>query len=137
MAPSDFNQKIIDEFRANGGVVGGQFDGAPLLLLHTTGARSGEPRVTPVVYQKVDAGWAVFASYAGAAHNPAWYHNLVAHPRTAIEVGSETVEVTAREATGAERQAIWDAQKAAMPGFAEYEEKAAGRTIPVLVLERA
>ena len=137
MAANDFNQKIIDEFRANGGVVGGQFDGAPLLLLHTTGARSGDPRVTPVVYQKADGGWAVFASYAGAANNPAWYHNLMAHPRTVIEVGSETVEVTAREAAGAERQAIWDAQKAAMPGFAEYEEKAAGRTIPVLVLERA
>lgn len=131
----DFNQKIIAEFRANEGRVGGPFEGAPMLLMHHTGRRSGEERVTPVVYQKVDSGWAVFASFAGAPVHPAWYHNLMAAPETTIEVGTETVPVRVREATGSERDTIWEKQKAAMPGFSEYEEKAGSRTIPVLVFE--
>lgn len=135
MAQNDFNQQIIDEFRANGGVVGGPFEGAPLLLLHHKGRKSGSDRVNPLAYQKVDKGWAVFASYAGAPVHPAWYHNLVADPDTSIEVGTETLPVRAREAEGAERQTIWDRQKELMPGFAEYEEKAGDRVIPVMVLE--
>lgn len=136
MAANDFNQQIIDEFRSNGGAVGGPFQGAPMLLLHSTGRRSGEERVNPVVYQKVGDAWAVFASFAGAPSHPAWYRNLMAQPDTTIEVGSETIPVRAREATGDERTTIWENQKADMPGFAEYEEKAGSREIPVILLER-
>lgn len=136
MVANDFNQQIIDEFRANGGAVGGGFDGAPLLLLHSKGRRSGQERVNPVVYQQVGDAWAVFASKAGAPYHPDWYHNLLAQPDTTIEVGSDTIPVHAREATGAERDTIWEKQKAAMPGFADYEEKAGSRTIPVIILER-
>jgi deazaflavin-dependent oxidoreductase (nitroreductase family) len=135
MAPNDFNQQIIDEFRGNAGVVGGPFEGAPLLLLHTTGRKSGQERVTPLVYMSLDGARAVFGSFAGAPEHPAWYLNLRAHPDTAIEVGPETVQVRARDAEGDERNRIFEAQKAAMPGFAEYEEKAGDRVIPVIVLE--
>jgi deazaflavin-dependent oxidoreductase (nitroreductase family) len=133
---SDWNTKIIEEFRANGGAVGGQFAGAPLLLLHTVGAKSGQRRVNPVMYQKVDGGYAVFASKAGAPVNPDWYHNLLAHPQVTAEIGTETVELAARVAGGDERERIWAAQKAAYPGFADYERKTA-RQIPVIVLEPA
>ena len=133
---SDWNTKIIEEFRANGGAVGGQFAGAPLLLLHTVGARSGQRRVNPVMYQKVDGGYAVFASKAGAPVNPDWYHNLLAHPQVTAEIGTETVELVARVAEGDERERIWAAQKAAYPGFADYERKTT-RQIPVIVLEPA
>lgn len=135
MPANDFNQKIIDEFRNNGGAVGGPFEGAPMLLLHSSGRRSGEERVTPVVYQKVGQAWAVFASFAGAPVHPAWYHNLMAQPDTTIEIGTDTVAVRARDAEGDERTRIWEQQKAAMPGFAEYEEKAGDREIPVVILE--
>ena len=133
---SDWNTKIIEEFRANGGAVGGQFAGAPLLLLHTVGARSGQRRVNPVMYQKVDGGYAVFASKAGAPVNPDWYHNLLAHPQVTAEIGTQTVELVARVADGDERERIWAAQKAAYPGFADYERKTT-RQIPVIVLEPA
>jgi deazaflavin-dependent oxidoreductase (nitroreductase family) len=133
---SDWNTKIIEEFRANGGAVGGQFAGAPLLLLHTVGARSGQRRVNPVMYQKADGGYAVFASKAGAPVNPDWYHNLLAHPQVTAEIGTETVELVARVAGGDERERIWAAQKAAYPGFADYERKTT-RQIPVIVLEPA
>jgi len=133
---SDWNTKIIEEFRANGGAVGGQFAGAPLLLLHTVGARSGQRRVNPVMYQKVDGGYAVFASKAGAPVNPGWYHNLLAHPQVTAEIGTETAELIARVAEGDERERIWAAQKAAYPGFADYEQKTT-RQIPVIVLEPA
>ncbi len=136
MAPSDFNQKIIDEFRSNGGAVGGPFEGAPMLLLHSVGRRSGEERVNPLVYQQVGDEWAVFASFAGAPSDPAWYRNLIAHPDTSIEVGAQQVPVRARVAEGEERDRIWEKQKAAMPGFAEYEVKAGDRVIPVVILER-
>ncbi len=136
MAPTDFNQKIIDEFRINGGVVGGPFQGAPMLLLHNLGRKSGDERVNPVVYQRVGDDWAVFASFGGAPSTPAWYHNLMAHPDVTIEVGTETIPVRAREAQGEERQRIWEKQKADMPGFAEYEVKAGDRLIPVVILER-
>ncbi len=135
MAVNDFNQKIIEEFRSNGGVVGGPFEGAPLLLLHSVGRKTGEERVHPVVYQKLDGAWAVFASKAGAPSHPAWYLNLVDRPDATIEVGTDTQAVRARVATGQERERIWEKQKATMPNFAEYEEKAGDREIPVVVLE--
>ena len=131
----DMNQKIIEEFRANGGKVGGPFQGAPLLLVHHTGRKSGTERVTPLVYQPVGGKWAVFASKAGAPTDPEWYQNLVANPRTTIEVGGDTFQVVARTAKGAEREAIWDNQKKAMPQFAEYEVKAGKRRIPGVVFE--
>jgi deazaflavin-dependent oxidoreductase (nitroreductase family) len=137
MAPNDFNQQIIDEFRNNHGVVGGPFEGAPLLLLHTVGRKSGAERVNPVAYQKVGDAWAVFASKAGAPTHPDWYHNLVSHGDATVEVGTETIPVRAREAAGEERDRIWEKQKTVMPGFAEYEEKTGGRVIPVVVLERS
>lgn len=132
----DFNSKIIAEFRENAGQVGGMFEGNPLLLLHTVGAKTGQPRVNPVAYQKVPGGYAVFASKAGAPTNPDWYHNLVAHPRVTAEIGTDTVELVARVAHGGERERIWSAQKAAQPGFADYERNTT-RQIPVVVLEPA
>ncbi len=132
---NDFNQRIIEEFRANGGRVGGPFEGAPMLLLHTTGARSGAERVSPVVYQPDDGGWVVFASKGGAPTNPDWFHNLRAHPDATIEVGTDTVPVVARVAEGDERERLWSRQKERMPGFADYEQKTT-REIPVVVLER-
>lgn len=131
---NDWNQQIIKEFRENGGKVGGQFEGAPLLLLHTTGAKSGQERVTPVVYQEDDGRYVIFASKAGAPTNPDWYHNLRANPDATIEVGTETRPVTARAVEGDERDRLWDEQKRVMPGFADYEAKTT-RTIPVIVLE--
>jgi len=132
--PEDFNSKIIAEFRANGGKVGGPFEGAPVLLLHTTGARTGQERVNPMMYQKVPGGYAVFASKGGAPTNPDWYHNLLAHPRVAAEIGADTVELTARVADAQAREPIWAAQKRAYPGFADYERRTT-RQIPVVILE--
>jgi deazaflavin-dependent oxidoreductase (nitroreductase family) len=131
---SDFNTKIVEEFRANGGKVGGQFEGAPVLLLHTVGAKTGQSRVNPMMYQQVAGGYAVFASKAGAPTNPDWYHNLLAHQEVKAEIGTETVELRARVAEGQERERIWTDQKAAYPGFADYERKTT-RQIPVIVLE--
>ena len=133
---SDWNSKIIDEFRANEGKVGGPFEGAPVLLLHTVGARTGQERVNPMMYQQVDGGYAVFASKGGAPSNPDWYHNLLAHPKVTAEIGTATVELIARVAEGDEREPIWAAQKAAYPGFADYERKTT-RQIPVIILEPA
>jgi len=133
---SDWNDKIIEEFRANDGKVGGPFAGAPLLLLHTVGARTGKQRVNPMMYRTVDGGYAVFASKAGAPTNPDWYHNLVAQPRVSAEIGGTTVDLVARVAEGEERDRIWTAHKAAYPGFADYERKTS-RQIPVIVLEPA
>jgi len=132
---NDFNGKIIAEFRANGGKVGGPFQGMDMLLLHHTGARSGTERVSPVAFQWVGNSYAVFASKAGAPDNPAWFHNLVAHPDTVVEVGGDTVPVRARVAQPAERDVIYGRQRERNPGFAEYEVKAAPRTIPVVVLD--
>ncbi len=134
---ADFNAQVIDEFRANEGKVGGPFEGAPMILLHHTGAKSGTERVTPLVYQPRGAdSWVIFASYAGAPTNPAWFANLVANPATTVEVGTETIPVVARVAEGGERTTLWEAQKQAMPGFADYEAKTT-REIPVVVLDRA
>lgn len=132
----DWNAKIIKEFRENDGRVGGQFAGAPLLLLHTVGAKSGQPRLNPMMYQKLDHGYAVFASKAGAPSHPDWYHNLRAHPQVRAEIGTDTLDLVARVAAGDERERIWSAQKDAFPGFAEYEAKTT-REIPVVVLEAA
>jgi deazaflavin-dependent oxidoreductase (nitroreductase family) len=131
---SDWNTQIIDEFRANGGKVGGQFEGAPLLLLHTTGAKSGQARVNPMMYQADGDNFAVFASKAGAPTNPDWYHNLLANPRASIEVGDSTVNVIAKVAEGDDRERLWSRQKELYPGFADYEAKTT-REIPVIVLE--
>lgn len=133
--PEDFNSKIIKEFRANGGKVGGPFEGARLLLLHTTGAKSGQERVNPVAYQTIGDGFVVFASKAGAPTNPDWYYNLLANPRVKAEVGTETIELTARVADDETREPIWTAWKKANPGFAEYESKTT-RQIPVVLLDR-
>lgn len=133
-AEHDYNQQVIEEFRANEGRLGGRFKGAPMLLLHHTGAQSGAERVSPVTYQKVGDAYAVFASNAGRDTHPAWYHNLRAHPHTRIEVGAETIEVTARVADAAERAPIWERQKQRYPGFAEYEA-GTSRQIPVVLLE--
>jgi deazaflavin-dependent oxidoreductase (nitroreductase family) len=130
---SDWNDKVIAEFRANEGRVGGNFEGAPLLLLHSTGAKSGEERVHPMMFQAVGDGYAVFASKAGADSNPDWFYNLKAHAEASIEVGTDVVEVTARVLDDSERAPIWEKQKADYPGFAGYEEKT-DRVIPVVML---
>jgi deazaflavin-dependent oxidoreductase (nitroreductase family) len=132
---ADWNTSVIDEFRANEGRVGGDFAGTPLLLLHHVGAKSGTERVTPLVYQQVGDGWAVFASKGGAPSHPDWYHNLRANPETAIEIGTERKNVRARVADDEERGRIWEAQKERFPNFAEYEKTAGDRVIPVVVLE--
>jgi deazaflavin-dependent oxidoreductase (nitroreductase family) len=131
---NDWNSKIIEEFRANGGKVGGGFEGAPLLLLHTTGAKSGRERVSPVMYQAVGDSYAVFASKGGAPSNPDWFYNLLANPQVRAEIGRQTVELTGRVAEGDDRDRIWSAQKRAYPGFADYERKTT-RQIPVVILD--
>jgi deazaflavin-dependent oxidoreductase (nitroreductase family) len=130
----DWNAKIIDEFRANEGKVGGQFEGAPLLLLHSTGAKSGKTRVSPMMYAKEGDRIFVFASKAGAPTNPDWYHNLVANPDAFIEVGTDTVEVAASVLEGEERDRVYAEQARNYPGFAEYQEKT-DRIIPVVALD--
>jgi deazaflavin-dependent oxidoreductase (nitroreductase family) len=133
---SDWNQKIIEEFRANGGKVGGPFEGATMILVHHIGARSGTERVTPLVtFPQGEGRYVIIASKAGAPTNPDWYHNLKAHPEVDVEVGTETFPVKVVELEGAERDAVWADVKAASPGFAEYERKTT-RTIPVLELTR-
>ncbi len=132
---SDWNASVIEEFRANGGQVGGPFAGAPMLLLHTIGAKSGTERINPMMYQAVGESFAVFASRAGDVRNPDWYHNLLAHPEVSVEVGTETIEVTARVLDPEEREPIWQDQKTRYPGFAEYEAKTT-RVIPVVMLDR-
>jgi len=132
---SDFNAKIIDEFRANAGKVGGPFDGALVLLLHTRGAKTGQERVNPVVYQALGDALAIFASKGGSPTNPDWYHNLRANPDDVkVEVGTDTIDVRPRVLEGEEREPIWEKQKQLMPGFAEYEQKTS-RQIPVVLLE--
>jgi deazaflavin-dependent oxidoreductase (nitroreductase family) len=133
---NEWNRKVIDEFRANEGVVGGMFEGMPILLVHTTGAKSEAARINPVAYQRLDDDTvAVFASYGGAPKNPDWFHNLVANPDVTVEIGTDTYAARARVATGEERERIWEAEKALMPQFADYETKT-DRQIPVVVLEK-
>jgi deazaflavin-dependent oxidoreductase (nitroreductase family) len=132
---NDFNQKVIADFRANGGKVGPPFEGAPMLLLTTKGAKSGQSRTTPLVHTTDGDRIVVIASKAGAPTNPAWYHNLVANPTVTLEIGTEKLEAKATVVTGAERDRLYAAQAALMPGFAEYETKTT-RKIPVVVFER-
>jgi deazaflavin-dependent oxidoreductase (nitroreductase family) len=130
----DWNSKIISEFRANGGKVGGMFEGTPLLLLHTKGAKTGAERVNPLAYRADGDALVVFASKAGAPTNPDWFHNLRANPMVSVEVGTQTRDVVARVADGDERHRLWEAQKRDNPGFADYETKTS-RQIPVVVLD--
>jgi deazaflavin-dependent oxidoreductase (nitroreductase family) len=132
----DFNTKIIKEFRENGGVVGPPFEGASLLILHTTGAKSGAERLNPVVYKDLGGSYAVFASKGGAPSNPDWYYNILAHPQIEAEIGTQKVALKARVADPQEREQIWVPWKTANPGFAEYEAKTS-RTIPVVILDPA
>jgi deazaflavin-dependent oxidoreductase (nitroreductase family) len=150
-----WNDKIIVEFRANGGYVpwsteeefaagrpvppripGLGEQGMPLVLVHHVGARTGKPRISPLFFQAVDDGWAVFGTHGGSPHHPVWYHNLMANPETVVEVGMETVPVRARLAQGQERARLWAKEVALVPKFAEFEANS-GRQIPVVILERA
>jgi deazaflavin-dependent oxidoreductase (nitroreductase family) len=130
---TEFNAKIIDEFRTHEGRVGGMFEGVPLLLLHHTGARSGQDRINPLAYQSDEGRYVVFASKGGAPTNPDWYHNVKAQPNVKVEVGTDTIDVVASEAAGEERDRLFRTQAERLPQFAEYEQKTA-RTIPVIVL---
>jgi deazaflavin-dependent oxidoreductase (nitroreductase family) len=136
---NDFNEKIIAEFRANDGKVGGQFANANLLLLHTTGAKSGEPRVSPLAYFRVDGKLIIIGSFAGAPVSPAWVHNLRANPQARVEVGAslgvQVLDVAARELPADERAALFDKITAIAPGFAEYQAKTT-RVIPLFELIR-
>jgi deazaflavin-dependent oxidoreductase (nitroreductase family) len=131
----DWNTQVIEQFRANGGKVGGQFEGAPLLLLTTIGAKSGKRRVNPMMYLLEGDRLFVFASKAGAPTNPDWYHNLVAHPDASVEVGPDSYDVTATLLEGAERDRVFAEQARRYPGFGEYQA-GTERTIPVVVLDR-
>lgn len=132
---NDWNRKVIEEFRTNGGKVGGPFEGGTLLLLHTTGAKSGQPRISPLAYTPDGDRYIIIASKGGAPTNPDWYHNLVAHPDVTIEVGTEKFPAKATVVTGEERDQLYAKQAERMPGFAEYQKQTT-RKIPVVVLER-
>jgi deazaflavin-dependent oxidoreductase (nitroreductase family) len=129
----DWNNKIIREFRANDGRVGGPFAGSPVLLLHTTGAKTGLERVNPMMYADLDGHRYVFATKAGADTNPDWYWNLVTHPDVTVEVGTETYEAAAVPVTGDDRDRIYAEQARQYQGFAEYEQMTS-RIIPVVEL---
>jgi deazaflavin-dependent oxidoreductase (nitroreductase family) len=133
VAAEDHNQAVIREFRANQGRVGGGFEGAPLLLLHTRGAKSGAERVHPVMYLALEGRTFVFASKAGADSHPDWYHNLLTHPEVEVEMGTTTRSARAVPVTGAERDRIYAEQVKRFPGFGEYQEKTT-RVIPVVEL---
>lgn len=132
---NDWNARIIAEFRANEGRVGGRFEGAPLLLLHTTGARSGAERVNPMMYLEEDGRLYVFASKAGADTHPDWYHNLVKTPAVSVELGTAAFTATAAPLGEPERARVYAEQARRYPGFAEYEAKT-DRVIPVVELVR-
>ena len=133
---NEFNRKLIEEFRANGGKVGGMFAGAPLLLLTTTGAKTGQPRVAPLAYTTDNDRLVVIASKGGAPTHPDWFHNLRVIPDVTVEVGTETFPARATIPAGAERQRLFEQMAAQMPNFAEYQRNTT-RQIPVVVLERA
>jgi len=132
---NEFNRKVIDEFRANDGKVSGPFERAPLLLLTTTGARSGESRTNPLAFTRDGDDLVVIASKGGAPSSPDWYHNLVAHPDVTVELPGETFSARARVAEEPERTRLYDAQATLLPNFVEYAQKTE-RSIPVVVLER-
>ncbi|WP_327291438.1 nitroreductase/quinone reductase family protein [Streptomyces sp. NBC_01198] len=130
------NQVVIEEFRSNGGVVGGDFAGVPLLLLTTTGARSGELRTMPMTYLRDGSRLVVFAANGGRENHPGWYHNLLADPSCRVEVGTESYEATAAATDGADRERLWAEQLLVAPYFAGFEERAGKRRIPVVALTR-
>ena len=131
--PNDWNAGVIDEFRKNRGQVGGYFKGAPLLLLHHTGARTGKARINPLMHLKDGDRYVVFASKGGADTNPDWYYNLKANPEARIEVGDEAIDVRAEEVTGNERDELYTRQASIYPTFAQYQQKTK-RTIPVIAV---
>lgn len=131
-----FNERNIDEFRTHGGKLGGQFEGAPMLLLTTTGAKSGRPRTSPMMYLPDGDRLIVFASNAGKDNHPSWYHNLRANPSATVEVGTERYAATATELTGEEHDRLYAVQAGRYPGFADYQAKT-DRTIPVVALTRS
>ena len=131
----DFNQQVIEEFRANGGKVGGMFEGAPMVLLTTTGAKSGQPRVAPLVYTTDGDRIVIIASKGGAPTHPDWYHNIVANPEVTVEVGGETYTARAEVAQEPERTRLYNAQADLMPQFHEYQ-KNTERKIPVVTITR-
>ncbi|MGE0216038.1 nitroreductase family deazaflavin-dependent oxidoreductase [Mycolicibacterium sp.] len=135
-ALDDFNRKIVEEFRANGGKVGGPFEGGTLLLLHTVGAKSGKTRLSPLAYLTIDGKMIIIGSYAGAPKHPAWVHNLRANPKAHIEIGTEAYDVDVRELPDDEREATYPRIVALAPVFAEYQAKT-DRTIPLFELTRA
>ena len=134
-SPNDFNQHTIDEFRANGGQVGGQFASIPLLLLHTVGAKSGQPRTNPVAYVTDGEQYVIIATANGAPTNPDWYYNILAHPLVTLEVGSATFPARATAAAGAERDRLYAKMVEHVPAFAAFETMVT-RKIPVVVLTR-
>ena len=130
----DWNRQIIEEFRANEGCVGGPFEGIPLLLLHSRGAKSGEERINPAAYLELDGRFYVFASNGGREPNPGWYYNVIAEPKVTVEVGTRTSAAVATVLSGDERDRIYAVQVARVPAFADYEQKVE-RTIPVIALD--
>lgn len=132
----EINKGVIKEFRENGGKVGGMFEGAAMILVHHTGAKSGVERITPLVYLGEGERVFIFASKGGADDNPSWFHNLVANPKTTIEVGTETIDVVATVLEGAERDEYYAKQATLQPNFAEYQA-ATKRVIPVIEMKRA
>jgi deazaflavin-dependent oxidoreductase (nitroreductase family) len=135
MDMKEINRKVIEEFRANGGKVGGQFAGAPMVLITTKGAKSGKTYINPLVYSRDGEKYVIIASFAGGPKNPSWYHNLVAHPTPTVEIGSERFQAKATFPSGTERERLFDQQASQMPIFNDYRKKTA-RQIPVVVLER-
>ena len=131
--PNDFNQAIIEEFRANEGKVGGYFAGAPMLLLHTVGAKSGQPRISPLVYTSDGERMVIIASKGGAPEHPGWYKNLVAHPDIEIQVRDKVIPVTARTGSAADKQRVWPVMVKQWPGYDEYQAGTT-RDIPVVLL---
>lgn len=129
------NKAVVEEFRANAGKVGGHFEGMPLLLLHTRGARTNTPRVNPLAYLGDGARLIIIASFAGAPHSPPWFHNLVAHPEVEVELGAERFRARAEVLGEPERTVQYQKVAALMPVFAEYQQKTT-RTIPVVALHR-
>lgn len=130
-----FNAQIVEEFRANGGKVGGPFEGADLLLLTTTGAKSGQRRTSPLADQRIDGKLLITGSYRGADIHPAWVHNLRANPQAHVEVGTESYDVVARELPPDERDPVWTKILAVAPGFGDYQANTS-RVIPVFELTR-
>ena len=135
MAVNELNERVIKEFRSNGGKVGTPFANMPMILVTHTGAKTGKPYTTPLVYTRDGDRVVVIASKRGAPNNPAWYHNLVAHPTVTLEIGTESFKAKARVATGDERERLYNQQAAQMAVFNEYRAKTT-RKIPVIVFER-